>query len=158
MNKVVDTYYRENYNALIKRSKNRLGSIQDAEDAVQDAFVNALKYFESCSIDFDRWFKVILSNACKKVEREKRAAGLTKSIDDAMDEVEPHIPDHIKDHFRNHMEQLANAKVSYNKEVVRLHILYGYTSKEISELLGISNDLAKKNISLFVQEVREIYE
>lgn len=157
MNEVVDKYYRENYENLVKRTKNRLGSTEDAEDAVQNAFVNALKYYESCTIDFDRWFKVILSNSCKKVERERRAGGLTRNIDDVLEELEPVIPDHIKDFFRLHMDRLSLTKASYNKEIIRLNILFGYEPKEISELLGLARSTVRNSLLAFNKEVKEIY-
>jgi RNA polymerase sigma-70 factor (ECF subfamily) len=157
MNETIDKYYRENYDLLVKRVKNRAGSPENAEDVVQEAFSRAIKYFNSCSSNFDRWFSVILSNTLKDYQKELRLGGLTKNIDDAINELEPIIPNHIKDHFRAHMDQLANAKTSCSKEVIKLHILYGYTSKEIAEILGLSNGYVKNNISLFTKEVGEMY-
>ena len=159
MNELVNNYYRENYDALVKKVKNRAGSPENAEDVVQEAFTRALKYFDSYlpHLQFERWFGVILSNTLKTYQNECRMAGLTKNIDDALDELEPVVPDHIKDHFRNHMDKLSNSKGSYNKEIIRLHILFGYTSKEISELLGISNGAVRNSISAFTKEVVGIY-
>src|SRR3546814_15218451 len=87
MNKVIDAYYRENYDALVKRLSYRLGTRENAEDTVQEAFTRAVKYYESCSVDFDRWFKALLANAVKDAQGDIRTAGLTKSIDDATDEI-----------------------------------------------------------------------
>jgi len=157
MNKVVDKYYRENYESLVKRTKNAAGSIENSEDIVQEAFSRALKYFDSCSIDFDRWFKVILSRVLKDHQRDSRLAGLTKNIDDTIDELEPIIPDHIKDFFRDHMNKLSLTKPSYNKEIIRLNILFGYDPKEISESLDVSIKIVKNNLYLFSKEVKEIY-
>lgn len=159
MNKVIDTYYRENFNLLVKRCGGRLGSVQDGEDAVQETFLRAIKYFESYDsrVKFAKWFEGILANVVRDSQREIRMAGLTKNIDEAIDELEPTIPDHVKDHFRNHMDLLSKHKASYDKEVVRLHILFGYTSKEISQLLGLANGTVRNSISCFCKEVQEIY-
>src|SRR3546814_8875926 len=98
MNKVIDAYYRENYDSLVKRLSYRLGTRENAEDTVQEAFTRAVKYYESCSVDFDRWFKVLLANAVKDAQGDIRTAGLTKSIDDATDELEPIIPNRSEEH------------------------------------------------------------
>jgi RNA polymerase sigma factor (sigma-70 family) len=157
MNKVVDTYYRENYDALVKRLSYRLGTRENAEDAVQEAFARAIKYFESCNIDFDRWFKVLLANVVKAAQNDLRMAGLAKSIDDSLEELEPIVPDHVKDLFRNHMDRLANGKASFTKEIIRLHILFGYNSKEIAGLVGLTNGSVRNVLTDFTKEVQEIY-
>lgn len=157
MNKIIDAYYRENYDALVKRLSYRLGTRENAEDTVQEAFTRAVKYYESCSVDFDRWFKVLLANAVKDAQGDMRMAGLTKSIDDATDELEPIIPDHVKDFFRGHMDKLSLTKPSYNKEVVRLNILFGYDPREISEQLDLSINFVKNSLKAFTKEVKEIY-
>lgn len=159
MNELVNTYYRENYNALVKKVKNRAGSPENAEDVVQEAFTRALKYFDSYlpHLKFEKWFGVILSNTLKDYQNDSRMAGLTKNIDDAIDELEPIIPNHIKDHFRNHMDKLSAHKASYNKEIIRLNILFGYSPKEISELLGLAQSTVRNSLSTFTKEVMEIY-
>jgi RNA polymerase sigma factor (sigma-70 family) len=157
MNKVIDAYYRENYDALVKRLSYRLGTRENAEDTVQEAFTRAVKYYESCSVDFDRWFKVLLANAVKDAQGDIRTAGLTKSIDDATDELEPIIPNHIKDLFRDHMGALSKTKPSFNTEVIRLNILFGYTPREISEQLNLSINVVTNNLVAFTKEVKEIY-
>lgn len=157
MNEVVDKYYRENYDLLVKRVKSRAGSQENAEDVVQEAFTRALKYYKSCSNNFERWFSVILSNTLKDHQKDLRLAGLTKSIDDSLNELEPIIPNHVKDLFRAHMDKLSAHKASYNKEIIRLNILFGYNSKEISQLLGLANGTVRNSLSMFTKEVQEIY-
>lgn len=158
MNEVVNNYYKENYDLLVKRVKNRAGSVENAEDVVQEAFTRALKYYKSCSIDFDRWFKVILSNTLKDYQKDSRMAGLTKNIDDVVGELEPIIPDHVKDIFRGHMDRLSLLKPSFNKEIIRLNVLFGYGPNEIAELLGLAKSTVKNSLSQFTKEVKEIYE
>lgn len=158
MNEVICNYYKENYDLLVKRVKSRAGSAENAEDVVQEAFTRALKYYGSCSIDFDRWFSVILSNTLKSYQKDLRLAGLTKNIDDAIDELEPVIPDHVKELFRDHMDRLSLLKPSFNKEIIRLNILFGYTPSEIAEVLGLTRKTVSNNLSLFTKEVKEIYE
>lgn len=158
MNETVNTYYRENYDKLVKKIKSRVDRPEDAEDVVQEAFGRALKYFNSCSSDFDRWFKVILSNSLKDYQRESKLGGITKNIDDVMDELEVIIPNHIKDHFRNHMDDLSRGKSSYDREIMRLHILFGYNHKEISQILGITTKTVQRHLLLLMAEILELYE
>lgn len=157
MDKVIDAYYRENYDDLVKKLTYRLGNTQNAEDAVQEAFTRAVKYYESCNVDFTRWFRVLLSNVIKDAQKDLRMAGLTKNIDDVVEELEPIIPNHVKDYFRNHVDRLSGEKKSYNKEIIRLHVLFGYTTKEVSEALGLSHSTVRNSLVEFTKEVKEIY-
>jgi RNA polymerase sigma-70 factor (ECF subfamily) len=158
MNTIIDEYYRENYEQLIKRLSYRLGSPENAEDAVQEAFTRAVKYYKSCTSDFDRWFKVIMSNVVKDFQKEIRLAGLTKSIEDSYEELDPIVTDHIRACFRSHMEKLSDSKRSFDKEILRLNILFGYNRKEIAQILGISDRTVKRKLDFLIAEVQELYE
>lgn len=154
---VLEVYYRENYNTLIKRLNSRLGSMQDAEDVVQEAFYNAFKYHKSCVIDLDRWFNVILTNTRKKFESERRLGGLTKNIDDCLHELDPIISDHIGTLTKEEIKKLVLNTVGEYGEVLRLNLIFGYSPREIAIITNVKNQTIRNYLRKFTNELKELY-
>lgn len=154
----INKYYRENYTLLVKRMNSRMGNMQDAEDVVQDAFVRACKYYKSCNVDFDRWFKVILGNCAKAKQSENRLGGLTTNIDDAVKELPAVLPNHISALARVEVQKIINSQESGDvKETIRLNIMFGYTPAEIAFLVNVKHQKVKNILKKFNKEMKEAY-
>ena len=70
---MIEQFYKENYNILVKRIQARRMQECDAEDVVQEAFVRALKYADSFNPDFHEigaWFNTILNNSFKEYRHD----------------------------------------------------------------------------------------
>lgn len=161
MNEVIDKHYKENYEILLKRVNRRLGCLEDAEDVVQEAFSRAIEYYNSynpkkCKY-FNNWFDVILNNVYKKFITEKKSGGMTKSLDDSLDEIQPVLPDHYKSISKKELKRLINSRSGDSKEVISLNINFGYNPSEIKLLTGYKLTFIYNTIKSFSKEIKELY-
>ena len=112
-----------------------LGNRQDAEDAVQDAFVDA--YRALARFDEERrfypWFYAILRNRCLKLMASRR-----RHETDALDDVgmltregAASVEDVVA------LEEALKKMPSESREVLMLRHLDGLSYKELAERLGI---------------------
>lgn len=69
---LLDHHFRNDYKDAVRMA----GGGHKGEDVVQDAYVNALMYWDDTVKDFDHWFKVIVANCSKKVMRVERLRGM----------------------------------------------------------------------------------
>lgn len=147
MTNELETYFKENYSHLIKIARRRVGnySLQNAEDAVQEAFARACKYHRSYNRkeSFDKWFKGILHNCINQIKRDERNQGVSyENVDDlAADPESTPITKEIYDQIENLSER--------DRNIVNLYFFYSFKSREIHEFLNISHDVVRDVIRRF---------
>lgn len=64
-NKLVEKHYRKNYTHLVQKYRRMTGSLQDAEDIVQEGYCRACMYsdkFDPAKGEFGRWIFRIFTN------------------------------------------------------------------------------------------------
>lgn len=146
---VVEEFYRKEYDSLVRRVKNRAGSIENAEDVVQEAFCKALQYYDTCinKDNFGAWFRPILDNTLKDNQREERLGGMSLSIEEVEDE---DIHDEIVDHYLPSVKRLK----PLHKKIVHMYFQLGNTKKEIAEILGVSFETVNTTIRRFSEKLR----
>lgn len=139
MNDIIKNHYKENYDLLVKRMARRLDSVEDGEDVVQEAFTRAIQYYKSWTGNrFENWFNVILSNTYKRFVSERRMGGLSKPLDDSLEEIEPITVDYLDTIASSELKALINKRGSRDKDILMLNIFYGYSWSEIAAILCIS--------------------
>ena len=139
MNEVIKNHYEENYDLLVKRMARRLDSVEDGEDVVQEAFTRAIQYYKSWAGNrFENWFNVILSNTYKRFISEKKMGGLSKPLEDSLEEIEPIIVNYLDSIASSELEALINKKGGRDRDILMLNIFYGYSWAEIAAILCIS--------------------
>lgn len=148
-NAVVEKYFRENYDRLVKLARKRVGnySLPNAEDAVQEAFSRACLYFRSYDKEknFDDWFKGILSNCINKIKKDERDKGVVVSNDiEELPTVETR-----QVIFTKEVESVLNSVSQRDQEILNMYFFYGYKSIEISNLKGVSHDVIRDVIRRF---------
>lgn len=156
----LETYYRANYDQLVKRMARACGSPMDGEDVVHDAFERALKYYESFiqGQDFERWFSVILSNCFKRHQSNARLGGASKPIEECIEELEPIVPDDIRGITKEEVKALALSKSGQQREVLRLTLDFGYKPSEIVTLVkDVTLRQIEHHLYSFKKEVVERY-
>lgn len=109
---------------------------EDAEDAMQNAFMRVIKHFEKAvSIPCEElqfWLISIVKNEALMILRKRRKVS---SLDDSID-----IPSDIIEnvHCYSDLVGLFSKLPEIYRAVLEMKILIGYSDKEIAEYLGIS--------------------
>lgn len=119
-----------------------LGNSHDAEDAVQDAFVRALTFFESFHGEDGRgWLLAIIRNTCfdflRKSKRSAQMLGSPEELDRAADAA----PTPEVQHLRNASAQLVRDGIeklpAEYREVLVLRELEELSYKQIAQVTGV---------------------
>lgn len=160
------TGYREllrRYEGLVVNTCNKMiGSMQDAEEVAQDAFLqlfHKIHQFEGRST-FRTWFYKIVHNYCRnriaKISRKRKgaaayeeyAANNEPDIEDASDE--PAIKDVVEDAMSKLPEK--------DREILVMKFTTGLTIQEISDVMEIGLSAAKMRLYRALDAFKEHFE
>ena len=134
-------------NTLYRAALAILGDVQEAEDAVQDAFLRYLeKRPELKDENHERaWLLKVTANLCKSALRAKKRHPTTELLD-----VYP-APD------SNSRELLEAVLALPAKQRAAVHLFYyeGYTSEEIGEILGQRPGTVRSHLSRARETLRK---
>ncbi len=123
-------------------ARHLLRNDEDAEDAVQDAFVRAIRHFGGFrGVDGRAWLLAIVRNTCFTRLRGRRAAGESVEFDEELHGMEDASRDPAAELARRAAAQsvregLERLPVEF-REVVVLRELEGLSYKEIAEVCGV---------------------
>ena len=114
----------------------------DAEDAVQEAFVRALRYFGSFRGDSGRaWLLSITRNACWNVLEKRRESLAATEFDETLHTPEPEHPAPEADLARSIAAGLVRRSLDalplVFREAIVLRELEGLSYREIAEVTGV---------------------
>ena len=143
--------------AMYNVSMRFLGIKEDAEDIVQDSFVDAFKNLEKIKYEssFGAWLKRIVINKSinhLKVKRLPLAA---------IDEHEYHLTNEVEYEQVDAMDILKvksgieKLPLGY-KQIINLYLLEGYDHNEISDVLGITTSTSKSQYHRAKKKLVEI--
>jgi RNA polymerase sigma factor (sigma-70 family) len=150
---------KEAYSGIIFKYKDKamtlainiLKNREDAEDALQDAFIRAykaLRNFEWKS-NFSTWFYRILYNVCCTKLKEKKGSSKLIYFEDSeaffeYTQTESFIEHDLSDHElkRSIKEEMENLDPSYSSILI-MYYLQEFGCRQISEVTGISIDTIK---------------
>lgn len=134
-----------------------MNAVEDAEDALQEAFINAFKNIDQFKGDatFGAWLKRIVVNQCLNQLRGQKHNSLS------LEEVQ--LPDLVS----SSEDELPELSVNAVKEAIRglpdgfrvvlsLYLLEGYDHQEIASILGISTSTSKSQYSRAKAKLREL--
>jgi RNA polymerase sigma factor (sigma-70 family) len=151
-NKILERYYRENYDHLIKYARYRVGNyhLYNAEDAVQEAFLRSCRYWRTYNReeDLDKWFKKILRNCINKMKSEQRNNGVVYT-----DEHEP-LAELETLTFSKEIEEGIIKSTDRDKRILDMRFFYGFKTIEISNMLEVSHDVVRDVIRRFKMRIR----
>ena len=156
----------ERYGELVRRYRDRyaryaarmLGSLDAAEDAVQDAFVRAYDQLAQCRDpeNFTGWFFLILRNRCYAERRRRHREGVP------MDDVELQLvgtdrPDRAieQNERRRALQQALMRLTPEQREVFVLKHVEGMSYEEIAQLLGATVPSLKMRMHRAYDRLRE---
>jgi RNA polymerase sigma factor (sigma-70 family) len=157
-NELITAHYRLHYTRLVKTAIHRVpnNSRALAEEVVQEAYARALKYYRTYNHnnDFDKWFNGIFRNAlndCRTIEQER---GCTYEYNENLPDLRVDHP--LKDKLWDPtMKSIAKLQNERDKQIMVLYYQSGFTSKDISEYMGMKHGTVRQIIIRFKDKVNE---
>ncbi|UGU17138.1 sigma-70 family RNA polymerase sigma factor [Sinomicrobium kalidii] len=153
--------YRQYCDAMFCVAKRYLDNREDAEDAVQEAFIKAFQKLDQYKreVTFGAWLKRIVINHCLDNIKRKKERWL--SVEDVLHEVAEEGPSEwlVEDSVTQQtviraMERLPES----SRHVVMLFLVEGYDHEEISEILGITEVNSRTLLFRAKKKLREMLE
>lgn len=133
--------YRQLGRALYGTALRMLGQSQEAEDAVQEAFMTF--YEKSRHLDpvqAGAWLRRVLVNGCIDRIRKRRRRPEAELTDDAPSGT------HRQDALRIDLERATSRLPERARMVFLLHDVEGFRHREVAELMGISEGATKSQL------------
>ena len=134
-------YAAKLFGLCLKYSGNR----QEAEDNLQDGFVTIFEKIDQFKDQgsFEGWMKRILVNTALQKHRQQKVYGITNEDQIAEEEVEIETEEVSVSYL---LECIQNLPDRY-RQVFNMYVMDGYSHKEISNLLNISEGTSKSNLA-----------
>lgn len=156
-NQTIEQHYKANYNAYVKRIRNRTRdwSLALPQEIVQEAYYRALRYYRAFDPDvqsFDAWFNAILNNTLRQAQKQEREKGVNHNVDTERtteDEIIPTAYDAI-----GHIYELDEGR---EKSILRLYYLYGFKTRDIADYLNMGHSNVRKIIMQWCKKVESMY-
>jgi len=146
-------YSRAMYNVAYRIT----GSEEDAQDALQEAFISAFRNLESYRGDasFGSWIKKIVINKAINVLKKRKWEVMPdhEEFDVAIEEPEQeYLPELSVDKVRQCIELLPDGY----RSVLLLYLLEGYDHQEIAEIMGITESTSKSQLNRAKKKLKEL--
>lgn len=149
--------YNKYAKAMLNVSYRLMGTIESAEDILQDAFTEAFKMLHTYRYDsaFGAWLKRIVVNKC--INEIKRSKADLKYYDDMTQfnshtNIEEKLPELSVESVKKAMEKLPQG----NRVIFSLYLLEGYDHREIAQILNTSESNSKSQYMRAKRRIREI--
>lgn len=150
--KLYKLYSRAMYNVSYRIT----GREEDAEDALQEAFISAFRNLNNYRGDaaFGAWLKRIVVNKAINVLKKRKHELMPE--DESWDVAEPEAAVEYKeeltvDQVRKAIDQLPDGY----RAVLSLYLLEGYDHEEIAGILNISESTSKSQLNRAKNKLRE---
>jgi len=134
-----ELYVDAMYNVSVRMT----GIKEDAEDIIQDSFVDAFKNLKSFRYEstFGSWLKrIVINKSINHLKLKKISITPIDQHDYYISEVQN---ESIKTYDINKVKKGIEMLPSGYKQIINLYLIEGYDHVEISEILGISNSTSK---------------
>lgn len=154
---------QEAFSELVRRHQRRAYAVarsivtnhEDAEDAVQEAFLHAYKAIHRFLPDqaFGAWLHRIVANASLDVTRRRKV----RDADELPETVaSPFRDPAVGDELRRRLKEALDALPERQRAVIVLHDVEGYKHAEIGQMLSIPEGTARSDLHYARSHLREI--
>jgi RNA polymerase sigma factor (sigma-70 family) len=151
--KLYRLYSRAMYNVAYRI----IGREEDAEDALQEAFISGFRNLESYRGDaaFGAWIKRIVVNKAINIVKKRRFESIPD--DDRFDVAESDDSAEYKEELTVERVKSAIAQLPDGyRSVLTLYLLEGYDHQEIAEIMNISESTSKSQLNRAKSKLREL--
>lgn len=151
--KLYKLYSRAMYNVAFRITARE----EDAEDALQEAFISGFRNLENYRGDaaFGAWIKRIVVNKAINIVKRRRFESIpdddrfdVAEYDDTAEYKEELTVDRVK-------QAIAQLPDGY-RSVLTLYLLEGYDHQEIAEIMNISESTSKSQLNRAKSKLREL--
>ena len=154
---ILVTRYRDTYTRFAARM---LGSLEDADDALQLAFVRAYRNLGQCRDPerFGSWLYQIVVNECRtlasrRTRRERRLIHDEAKLDEAATQ-HPEAAHALRDEIQHALDRLDAGQ----REAFLLRHVEGMGYEEISEITGVGISALKMRVKRATEKLRGLLE
>lgn len=151
---IIEAHYKKNFSKYVLQMSFRAGSVQDAEDIVQDAYERAIRYSNSFSADkdFDTWFGRIRYNCLKDNRKKERGHAMVE-----FDEFDFEGTDcqQYTDEQKAQIQKFLESKSTEQQEILHLHFNLNYQVSDICAVLGSNYPATHQCVRRFREELKE---
>lgn len=132
------------------------GREEDAEDALQEAFISAFKNLESYRADatFGAWLKRIVVNKSINVLKKRKHEWMPEDEQWDVAEEETQV-DYREELTVSRVKKAIEELPDGYRTVLSLYLLEGYDHQEIAEIMGISESTSKSQLNRAKGKLRE---
>lgn len=132
------------------------GREEDAEDAVQEAFISAFKNLEGYRADatFGAWLKRIVVNKSINVLKRRKHEWMPQDEQWDVAEEESQV-DYKEELTIDRVKKAIEGLPDGYRTVLSLYLLEGYDHQEIGEIMGISESTSKSQLNRAKAKLRE---
>jgi RNA polymerase sigma factor (sigma-70 family) len=142
--------------AMFNVSYRITGREEDAEDALQEAFISAFRNLESYRGDavFGAWLKRIVVNKAINILKKRKHEMMPE--DGQWDVAETEAPVEYKEELTvDRVKKAIGQLPDGYRSVLSLYLLEGYDHQEIAEILSISESTSKSQLNRAKNKLKE---
>lgn len=157
-NKVLEEFYKERRDDLVRRLGYGAGTQWNAEDVLQEAFVRALTYwdtFDPNQKELGAWFSTILKNSLRDFKRDEWLFGMGEEFDE--EQYDPQEMNIKEEELIRKIYELVDGKIEPHQEVLLLYFEKHYSPRDIAMISPYKVKTIKQVILRFKAEVKERY-
>ncbi|MGG9971424.1 RNA polymerase sigma factor [Ferruginibacter sp. SUN002] len=134
------------------------GNNEDAQDLLQEGFVKVFSNLEKYRGDgsFEGWMRRIFVNtAIEYFRRKVRLAPVTESQENTIEDKEWNVLENFAE--KDIVKIIQQISPGY-RQVFNMYVIEGYSHKEISEILGISEGTSKSQLARAKSILKKVIE
>lgn len=137
-------YYKQMYNTSLRILKNTA----EAEDTMQDSFLDAFRKLDAFKGDgnFGGWLRrIVVNNSLDAIKRRKETLALEENKLEIVDEKDEYIEN--VEYQVEEIKKGMNLLPEEHRVIISLFLFEGYDHDEIAQILAISNNASRTRFS-----------
>ena len=134
--------YKMYYKSMYSVSVRIIGNAADAEDAMQESFLNAFRNIDTYQgkVSFGAWLrKIVINRSLDYIKKRRIKFEEVTEKNAGQDEENPYLGEVDVRRIHKAIQSLPDGY----RIVLSLHLIEGYDHKEISKILHISNSASR---------------
>lgn len=158
--KIIEKLYEEHSDELFRYFLFRLKDRERSKDLLQDVFIRMWNSYLSKDVDIEKpralLFKIAHNLLVNSYERDKKDLSLDYLHEEGI-EFKDENQDTSKIAFKSELMKNIDGLPEGDSEIIYLRYLDGFSVKEISEMLTLSENVVSVRIHRALKKLQEIY-